>query len=253
MKKKDKIKGIATLFDQFEIKSFLKNYLIFIGIVEAVIFFVCFVEKLGSPPSQFPWKNYFFSAFIVPVVITFLLGVLVAGFNKYIYGSYYNNNEDTDKDIIASDDKPGYIKKLEILIMLFQRLPFLLTLFILTITAGIIYKLDSIIAFITAAGQKSFKYIFIVLGIILGMVGFFTIIWLILNYRLKKKAIEYNHSYRESIIKKLGVIIMDDGTLIDQKGRILSSADKKTRPAKKQDSNLIEKTINITDNKKNDD
>jgi len=203
MKKEDKTKGIASLFDQIEIKSFLKNYLIFIGIVESIIFFVCFVEQLGSKDIPFPWKNYFFAAFIIPVVITFLLGILVAGFNKYLYGfsphenDHYSNLENMDQT------NPGYMKKMEAVLVLFQKLPFLLTLFILTLAAGIIYKLDAIIGFISSAGQKSLEYLMIILGAGIGIAAIFTLIWLILNYKLKKKSIEYKHAYRETVINNL--------------------------------------------------
>ncbi|MDY0133282.1 MAG: hypothetical protein RBR53_11530 [Desulforegulaceae bacterium] len=222
MKKEEKTKGVAALFDQIEIKSFLKNYLIFIGIVEAVIFFVCFVEQLGSKDIPFPWKNYFFAAFIIPVVITFLLGILVAGFNKYLYdfsshekplGSNSGDNPNTNL---------GYLQKIEAVLVLFQKLPFLLTLFILTLTAGIIYKLDSIIAFISTAGQKSLEYLMMILGAGIGIAAVFIMVWLILKYKLQKKSIEYNHAYRESVMRQLGMVILDDDTVLDKNGNIIS-------------------------------
>ncbi|MGE4519168.1 MAG: hypothetical protein AB7E04_06640 [Desulfobacteraceae bacterium] len=220
MKKEDKTKGIASLFDQIEIKSFLKNYLIFIGIVEAIIFFVCFVEQLGSKEIPFPWKNYFFAAFIIPVVITFLLGIVVAGFNKYLYG--FSSHEEPFANSAEDSGSQGYIKKMEAVLLLFQKLPFLLTLFILTLAAGIIYKLDAIIGFISAAGQKSLEYLMIILGAGIGIAAVFTLIWLILNYKLQKKSIEYKHAYRESVIKQLGMVILDDDTVLDKNGNVVN-------------------------------
>ncbi|MGM0417367.1 MAG: hypothetical protein ACQEQS_01470 [Thermodesulfobacteriota bacterium] len=235
-KEENKTKGVAALFDHIEIKSFLKNYLIFIGIVEAIIFFVCFVEQLESGDSPFPWKNYFFASFIIPVVITFLLGILVAGFNKYLYGSIH---ESFETNIAPSDTEPseGYIKKIESVLQLFQKLPFLLTLFILSLAAGIIYKLDSIIMFITQAGQKSLYYLSVFTGIITGVAVLFTIIWLILNYKLKKKDIEYRHAYKESVVKQLGMVILDDDTLIDKNGKVVSVNEKQEDPEKLKNSN----------------
>ncbi|MCB9480915.1 MAG: hypothetical protein H6681_02030 [Desulfobacteraceae bacterium] len=226
MKKEEKTKGIASLFDQIEIKSFLKNYLIFIGIVEAVIFFVCFVEQLGSKDIPFPWKNYFFAAFIIPVVITFLLGILVAGFNKYLYG--FSSHEDSllSDQQNNDDNRQGYLRKIEAVLVLFQKLPFLLTLFILTLAAGIIYKLDAIVGFISAAGQKSLEYLMIIAGTGIGIAAIFTLIWLILNYKLQKKSIEYKHAYRETVIKQLGMVILDDDTVVDKNGNIINKDNK---------------------------
>ncbi|MDY0362126.1 MAG: hypothetical protein RBR08_11785 [Desulforegulaceae bacterium] len=227
-KEEDKTKGIASLFDQIEIKSFLKNYLIFIGIIEAIIFFVCFVEQLGSKDIPFPWKNYFFAAFIIPVVITFLLGILVAGFNKYLYGfSPHEDQISPDKNF--DETNQGYLKKIEAILILFQKLPFLLTLFILTLAAGIIYKLDAIIGFISAAGQKSLEYLMIILGAGIGIAAVFTLIWLILNYKLQKKSIEYRHAYRETVIKQLGMVILDDDTVVDKNGNIVNNKENKKK------------------------
>lgn len=226
MKKENKPRGIAALFNKIEIKSFLKNYLIFIGIVEAIIFFVCFVEKLGSENMPFPWKDYFFASFIIPVVVTFLLGILVAGFNKYLYGT---SPYETDDQLVPAGEphqESSHIKKVEAFLRLIQKLPFLLTLFILSVVAGIIYKLDSIIGFITAAGQKSMEYILISLGAVVGIGALFTLIWLILNYKLQKKSIEYKHSYRENVIKQLGMVILDDDTVLDKNGNIISQSHK---------------------------
>jgi hypothetical protein len=246
MKKEDKTKGVASLFDQIEIKSFLKNYLIFIGIVEAVIFFVCFVEQLGSKDIPFPWKNYFFAAFIIPVVITFLLGILVAGFNKYLYG-FSSHDENLPGSSENSENQQGYIKKMEAVLSLFQKLPFLLTLFILTLAAGVIYKLDSIVGFISAAGQKSLEYIMIILGGAIGIAAVFTLIWLILNYKLQKKSIEYKHAYRESVIKQLGMVILDDDTVLDKNGNVVN------RENREKDRNSfypsLTKTIGSSDKK----
>lgn len=257
MKKEYKTKGIASLFDQIEIKSFLKNYLIFIGIVEAVIFFVCFVEQLGSQNIPFPWKNYFFAAFIIPVVITFLLGILVAGFNKYLYGS---SPYDTSTEIAKKDpqEKDGYMQKIDTFLQLIQKLPFLLTLFILTITAGIIYKLDSIIGFISTAGQKSMEYLIISIGALLGVATLFTIIWLILNYKLQKKAIQYKHSYRESVIKQLGMVILDNDTVLDKNGNIVSKGENgnktnKFKPSLPKKINTSLKDTNLIEIEKKED
>jgi len=222
MSNENKTRGIATLFNQFEIKSFLKNYLIFIGIIEAIIFFVCFIEQLGGEKTPFPWKDYFFAAFIIPVIITFLLGVLVAGFNKYLFGSIHHESKSLELTLTKDESEKTATKKVEAFLNLIQKLPFLLTLFILSVVAGIIYKLNAIISFITRTGEKSMEFFAVLIVALLGITTLFIIIWLILNYKLQKKSIEYKHSYRESVIKQLGMIILDDETVLDKNGKIIS-------------------------------
>ena len=90
---KIKQKGIASLFDKEELKKFFKNYLILIAIAETFVFFVSFVSQLGPDNTPFPWESYFFAAFIIPIAITFLLGVCIMGFNTYLFGEESEEGE----------------------------------------------------------------------------------------------------------------------------------------------------------------
>ncbi|MBN2706843.1 MAG: hypothetical protein JXR89_10425, partial [Deltaproteobacteria bacterium] len=78
------LKGIAALFEREELKDLFRTYLITICVIEGFIFFVSFLSQLGPENVPFPWKSYFFSAFITPLVITFLLGVIVISFDRYL-------------------------------------------------------------------------------------------------------------------------------------------------------------------------
>lgn len=217
-------KGIASLFSNMEIKHFLKNYLIFIAIVEAVIFFVSFVGQLGPETRSFPWKSYFFAAFIIPVAITFLLGIFVMGFNKYLYGQ----NPLFDTDAFSEDpDAGGTITRVQAFLRLVQQLPFLLTLVLLGLGAGIVYKIDAIFAFIARFGEKSAQYLLIAIGILLAVGAVFGVIWMVLNYKLQKKAIEYRHSYKSDVVKRLGLVILEDDTVIDETGHVIAEPSRK--------------------------
>lgn len=39
----------------------------------------------------------------------------------------------------------------------------------------------------------------------------------------EKTAMQYKHQYKHEVAKHLGIIIMDDNTVIDQKGNIISN------------------------------
>ena len=214
-------RGIASLFSRLEIKSFLKNYLIFIGIVEAVIFFVSFIGQLGPESRAFPWKSYFFAAFIIPVAITFLLGIFVVGFNKYLYG----HNPLYRKDAFEDDPEAGgAVSRIQTFLRMAQQLPFMLTLLLLCLGAGIVYKLDAIFAFLARAGEKSAQYLLVSLGVLLAVGAVFGVIWMILNYRLQRQAIRYRHQYKKEVVERMGLLILEDDTVIDKEGQVISEA-----------------------------
>ena len=88
---KSPLRGIAALFDDSERKELLRKYLYFLGWVELLILAVCYLYRLGDgvydsfgPVEQsFPWKAYFLISFLAPIAISFLIGTVIVGFNKY--------------------------------------------------------------------------------------------------------------------------------------------------------------------------
>lgn len=215
-----KHKGVAALFTPGEIRRFLRNYLLFIGMIEAIIFFVAFFSYLGGPQeSFFPWRSYFFSAFIVPIGITFLLGIFVMSFNRYLFGEDSLGQENGTPD-------PGAGKmalRIHAFFRTTRQIPFLVLLIFLGLGAGIFYKIDSIVAFVARFGEKSVQYILIGLAILLVAGGLFFIVWMILNYRLQAAAISYRHQYRNEVVKRLGFVILEDETVINGEGEVVQT------------------------------
>jgi hypothetical protein len=217
-------RGIASLFGESELKSLFKKYLVWMIIIEAFIFFVCWVYQLGidqfSETGQsnvpFPWKIYFLVAFLAPIMITFLLGIITLAFNKYIYG--------TDPgDGLEGDDasKGGRIRNVYTSLV---QLPFLLSLLLLAGMAGAIYNLDTIMLFLGRFGEASIKVIFIVLGVV-GLGGSaYGLIRMVLNYKLRKQTMDYE--YKRDVMDRLGVAVLDDKTVVTPQGRIID-----TRPS----------------------
>lgn len=214
-------KGVAALFDITEIKTFLKNYIILVGIIEICIFSACFISQLGPGEIPFPWKTYFFAAFIIPVAITFLLGIFVMGFNKYLFGETDSVNQPVE--LYPELSGKNYLAKFQAFLNTIQQVPFLISLLLLGIVSGIIFKIDEIVAFISRAGERTAQYLLISLGIVLFAGTVFAFVWMILAYKLKKTAMQYKHQYKHEVAKQLGIIIMDDNTVIDQKGNIISN------------------------------
>ena len=97
---KNKYIGVATLFDNIELKRFVKFYIALIFFLEIIIFFLCFLLQLKPINIPFPWKYYFIASFLIPIAIAFLLGVFVAAFNLFIFG---NPNPQTDRIILTEN------------------------------------------------------------------------------------------------------------------------------------------------------
>ena len=219
--KKDQHSGLATLFDGVELKSFFINYLWFIIAVEILIFLVSFLGNLGPEKGPFPWKFYFYVSFIAPVAITFLLGVFILAFNQFIFGNTPSGGEEAGAGTEA-DENRSKLFQFNLLITHMRRVPFLPMLFALVACTVLFYKLDAIFLFIFNAGEKMVTYSLIACGILLVAGLIFGIAWIVSNYKLSKKHMEHEYRYRNDVMDKLGFLIMEDETVIDKNGKLIS-------------------------------
>ncbi|MBF0117764.1 MAG: hypothetical protein HQK79_02950 [Desulfobacterales bacterium] len=222
-----KYRGIASLFDQEEIKVFFKNYLIFIGIIELFIFLVSFISQLGPENIPFPWKTYFFASFMVPIAITFLIGVFIVAFNRYIFPDHSKDVPNFESEIGQSKKIQGYIQKIHTIFNLLQKIPFLISLLLLALFSLTIYKLDAIMFFIGKAGEKAIHYLFIICIIVVCGGIIFLLIWMFMNYNLRKKSMEFRYKYQQEVMKELGYVFLNDNTVVDQKGNVITYDDNK--------------------------
>jgi hypothetical protein len=224
------MQGIAGLFDDYERKELFRKYIYFLGWVEVLIFVVAYlyqlgdtgVEQVGAVERGFPWKTYFFIAFILPLVITFLIGVVIAGFNKYMTGAEHANPAGVDAAPAESqrtEHGSSRIAKLQRMVVWVQRLPFLALLILVGLGAGFIYKLDAILTFIEHVGEKSIRILLISGSVLLGVASLFGFILIILNYQLRKKTMAYQ--YRSDVAERFGLIILDDNTVLNSEGKLL--------------------------------
>ena len=219
--KKEKHTGLATLFDGVELKSFFVNYLWFIIAVEILIFLVSFLGNLGPDKGPFPWKFYFYVSFVTPVAITFLLGVFILAFNQFIFGAMQAPGEE---GVAGGDDEESRSKLFQFNLFLshMKKVPFLPVLFGLVAFSVLFYKLDSIFLFIFNAGEKVVTYSMIACGVLLVAALLFGIAWIVSNYKLSKKHMEHEYRYRNDVMEKLGFLIMEDDTVIDKNGKLIS-------------------------------
>ncbi|CAN2040263.1 conserved membrane hypothetical protein [Candidatus Magnetomoraceae bacterium gMMP-15] len=214
-------KGIAALFNELELKTYFKKYLILIGGLEIFIFIAFWFYQLGVKEYDrfgpvdipFPWQTYFMVAFLAPLAITFLLGIFIVAFNKYLYGSSASASFGSDAK------KSEKSKKLGAFLNAVLNIPFLFALLLLGLGVGLIYRIEDVVLLIGHVGEKSAQFILIILGAALAVGTVIGVVWLILNYKLRKKSMEYE--YKNEVMERLGLAILDDNTVVNQNGNAI--------------------------------
>jgi membrane protein implicated in regulation of membrane protease activity len=216
------LRGIAALFDDMERKDIFRKYLYFLCWVELGILLTCWLYQIGDSGREgepaFPWRLYFLVAFLAPVAITFLTGTVIVGFNRY-FAEPDPGGQDRLESQIVENDGTGRIQQLSRMVAWIQKLPFLALLLLLGVGTAFFYKLDSIAAIVGAIGEKSVKILLTSLIVIFLVASIFALVLIVLNYRLRKTAMEYQ--YKTQVAEKLGLVILEDNTVLNSSGRLL--------------------------------
>ena len=217
------LQGVAALFDDIERKDLFRKYLYFLCWVELGILLTCWLYQIGDSgrdgESTFPWRLYFLVAFLAPIAITFLTGTVVAGFNKYFAEPEQASAAVENQSEAAENAGTATIQRLNRMVAFIQRLPFLALLLLLAVGTAFFYKLGAIVGLMGSVGEKSVKILLTSLSVILLLASIFALILIILNYRLRKTAMEYQ--YKTQIAEKFGLVILDDNTVLNSSGKLL--------------------------------
>jgi hypothetical protein len=214
-------KGVAALFEKEELKDLLRSYLVAIFIIEGFIFFVSFLSQIGPENVPFPWKSYFFAAFTIPLTITFLLGIIILSFDRYIFG--HQNISDEVSDIFqAASETRSRIQKFHASLYVIRQFPFLLGLLSLLVLSVTAYKLNDILVVVGHVGERTAHYLFIILAVLLAIAVVVGLIWMFLSYNLRKKTLEYEFQYKKEVIEKTGLVLIGADRVMNRDGRVLS-------------------------------
>jgi hypothetical protein len=218
-----KRKGVASLFDDYEIKDLFRRYVQLLVVVEVLIFLVCWVYQLGidevavtGKPVDvpFPWRAYFLVSFAAPVALTFLAGIVVAAFNSFLYGQ-------RGRALFKEDGQEGFSARIVKAANFCFQLPFLLTLLLLGALIGVVYNIGAIMEYLARFGEAASKFLLIGLGCVLAAGTIFGVVRMVLNYKLRKKNLEYD--YKREVMDRLGIAILDERTMIDSRGKMVDS------------------------------
>lgn len=203
---------IADYFTKSDRKKLFFDYLKLVGILEIVIFIIVALwatdDKYHRVYTPFPWREYLFVAFAFPVVFTFVMGIIITGFNHFL-----------GAEEAAGPAEPASGDRLEMIIGQMRRLPYLGLLFLLLVTILALYNMDHIMAWVASLGQQTFIFLTYVLAVLGVIVTLYMIFFMLFKYKLNKKHLQYQ--YYSEISDKYGLIILDDRTVIHKNGNLL--------------------------------
>ena len=213
--------GIATIFEKQEIKEYFNTFFILIGSIELVIFLAHFIGSIGPAKSPFPWKQYFFMSFISPLIILIIVGLIVVGFNYYIFG---DNFSPKDVEPFSSSDTAGARlgHSFNHFFSAIRQVPVIMGFFALSISAVVLYRFDMILRFIGDVGEKTAYYGFVVLSVVAGGALIFLLFWLFWDFRLHKYKLERQWEFKKQVMEKTGLIILDNNVVLNEEGKAIA-------------------------------
>ncbi len=201
---------LASYFSKADRKKLFFDYLKLVGVLEIIIFLVVVLwaadDKYRQAPAGYPWREYMFVAFAFPIVLTFLMGLIITGFNYFL----------GEEEFPEREDPAG---NLEAVIHQIRRLPFLGILFLLLLTIFALYNLNFIMAWLGALGYNTFLLLCYVLAGLGVIVAVYLVFFLFFKYRLNHKHLQYQ--YYSQISDKFGLIILDPRTVLYKDGNLL--------------------------------
>lgn len=210
--------GVAGTFGPTELKHLFANYLTTMLLVEGLIFLVAFIFRLSGETAVFPWRPYIFASFAAPLAITFVFGVIIKTFNRYLY----RTPNEAGPEPRESDDflSSGRIPRA---LGLLHQVPFLLSLLLLLLLLFGLYHAGAIALFLAQVGEQALRYILLALGVLLAVAALGGLIWMLLSYRLRQAKLAREYQYRREVMEKTGFVILGDDQVVDREGRLLTS------------------------------
>ena len=212
---------IASYFSRADRKKLFFDYLKLIGILEIIIFIVVALwsadDKYHRVYTPFPWKEYIFVSFAFPIMLTFLLGVIVTGFNYFL-----------GEDVMAAQEEAEAECDQTALLAQMKRLPLLAILFLLLVTIFALYNIHYIMIWLSSMTATTFTFLSYVLAGAGVVVTIYMLFFLFFKYRLNQRQMRYQ--YYSDISERHGLIILDDRTVIHKSGQLLVKGKRWGRP-----------------------
>jgi hypothetical protein len=231
---------IASYFSRADRKKLFFDYLKLIGILEIIIFIVVALwsadDKYHRVYTPFPWKEYIFVSFAFPVMLTFLLGVIITGFNYFLGQDVTAAQEENAQS--GCDDDTAVLAQL-------KRLPLLAMLFLLLLTTFALYNIHHIMIWLASMTSQTFTFLSYVLAGAGVVVTIYMLFFLFFKYRLNQRQMRYQ--YYSEISDRHGLIILDDRTVIHKSGQLLVKGKRWGRPKAEKNAVLPQEVKGAAD------
>jgi hypothetical protein len=231
---------LADYFKKTDRKKLFFDYLKLIGILEIVIFIVVVLwasdDKYHRVYSPFPWREYVFVAFAFPIVFTFIMGIIVTGFNHFL----------GEESSASPGDDGTTVNQLDSLVRQIRRLPYLGILFLLLVTIFALFNMNYIMGWLSSLGYNAFLFLSYALAGLGAIVVIYLAFFLFFKYRLNQKNMKYQ--YYSQISDKFGLIILDDRTVLYKDGNMLVQGRRWRRPRQVGTAAVPEAEVIITEN-----
>jgi hypothetical protein len=212
---------IASYFSKADRKKLFFDYLKLIAILEIVIFIVIALwssdDRYHRVYTPFPWKEYLFVSFAFPIMLTFLMGVIITGFNYFL-----------GQDVMPAPGEEEVESHDISLVAHLKRLPMLAILFLLLVTIFGLYNIHHIMAWLSSLTSSTFTFLSYVLAGAGVVVTIYMLFFLLFKYRLNQRQMKYQ--YYTQISERHGLIILDDRTVLHKNGQLLVQGKRWGRP-----------------------
>jgi hypothetical protein len=218
---KQKLVGIAGLFNESELKNIFLKYIQFIIVVEIIILMMMLAGYAANRPAPFPTKLYLFLGFGVPLAITFLLGAMIQAFGKYVYGDRTSGLDKQNNGIAQLSSNPT----MNLLWGSLKAAPYLAKLVLFLMALSLVFYLEDMLGFMAKAGTQAFDSLIMVIIVLICGATLFGLFWAYALYRLKSKQMDYHQHYRKEILERLELMVLDDDTIVDKKGNLIPLKD----------------------------
>lgn len=204
-----------NFWDPLERRYVFNSFLVVVALVEVLIFIVTCIWQvdegvLGGPVRviPFPWKEYLYVTFVAPLVLLFVFGVIIRGFQAF--------GPESAEGVAAPGTATPARRRHRF--QFFLGLAALLGLLILWGYGSQVLALAA--ALLKALGLGG-SYLLVAL---VALAALYIPLRLILNYRLKKKALEYQ--YLVYLAERHGVVLKNPKDIeVLEQGRLDALAD----------------------------
>lgn len=211
--------GIAKYFSEAQIRDFFIRYISLIIVVEIFLLLIMLCGSVAFYKEPFPTKLYLILALSLPLGITFLLGTFVIAFNKFVFEKAADSDDEADKE---QGDRVAWFSKGDLFFNKIHKIPFIVKLFLTSLIIPVLFKLDDIMGYFAGIGAQAVRHLMMIAIALIGTAAIVGITWLVVNFRLKKKQMDYEYRYRKDIMDKLELMVLDNDTLVDRNGNVVS-------------------------------